>query len=209
MKIILDFDDTILNTGDWTEELINIFIKEGFSCTEYEINYRKSKEAKGDFDTDLMIELFAQTKKIDSEKIKKGIKSTINRSKNFVYEDFFDFFKSFSKKDLTLVSVGSKEIQMGKIANAGIVSFFDKISIPAKYKSGEIELIVKKYPAEKVFFIDDKAEQIDEAKKHLPQITAIKMERPTGRHILTKSELADFTVNNLNETKNIIKKLTE
>lgn len=209
MKIILDFDDTILNTGDWTEELINIFIAKGFSREEYLVNYEKSKEIKGDFDTDLMIELFTRVKKIDPEKIKREIKSVINRSRDFLYKDFFDFVKSFNKKDLTLVSVSSKEIQKGKIGNTGIIPFFDKVSIPLRYKSDEIELIVKKYPLEKIFFIDDKAKQIDEAKKRLPQIVAIKMERSTGRHILPKSELADFTVKNLDEAKKIINELNK
>ena len=208
MKIVLDFDDTILNTGDWTNELIKVFLKEGFSREEYEVNYEKSKEEKGDFDAELMIKLFIQIKKIDSEKIKKEIENVINRSRDYLYEDFFDFAKSFDKKDLTLVSVGLEEIQMAKIKNTGIVSFFNKISIPLKHKSDEIELIVKKYPGEKIFFIDDKAKQIDEAKKRLPQIIAIKIERPTGRHILPKSELADHIVKNLGEAKKIIKQLS-
>ncbi|MBU4338720.1 hypothetical protein KKB43_05825 [Patescibacteria group bacterium] len=209
MKIVLDFDDTIFNTGDWTEELINIFTEEGFFREEYEVNYWKSKEEKGDFDADFMIQLFSESKQINKDKIKKEIKSTINKSKGFVYKDFFDFAKSFNKKDLTLVSAGLKEIQMGKIENAGIVSFFGKISISLEYKSDEIELIVKKYPSEKIFFIDDKAKQIDEAKKRLPEIVAIKMERITGRHILPKSESADYIVKNLDEARVIINELNK
>lgn len=209
MKIILDFDDTILNTGDWTKELVEIFKKRGFSEEEYDINYEKSKEKKGDFDAGLMIKLFAKLKKIDGRKIKEEIESVIKGSRDFVYEDFFDFAKNFNKRDLFLVSVGLEVIQRAKIKNAGVAPFFGKISIPLRYKSGEVELISEKYPSEKIFFIDDKAKQIDEVKKRLPQVVAIKMERPSGRHILPKSELADYTVKNFGEAIKIINDLTK
>lgn len=208
MKIILDFDDTIFSTYAFIEEKIKIFNKEGFSREEYFINYEKVKKEKGYFDVDLIIDLFYKNKKFDKKRIKNEIQTVIINSKIFIYQDFFDFAKSFDKKDLALVSVGLKEIQVGKIKNTGIVSFFNKVSIPLKYKSDEIELIVKKYPLEKIFFIDDKAKQIDEAKKRLPGIVAIKMERSTGRHILLKSELADYVVKNLDEAKKIINELS-
>jgi FMN phosphatase YigB (HAD superfamily) len=204
MKLILDFDDTIFDTGSWMEEIINIFIGEGFTREEYFVNYERSKKEKGDFDIDSMIGFFGEKKGIDKKKIKSKIDALIKNSKKFVYEDFFDFVRGFEKKDLILVSVGLKEIQMGKIENSGIVPFLSRVSIPKKYKSDEIDLVSKKYPSEKIFFIDDKAKQIDEAKRRLPQIVAIKMERPTGRHVALKSELADFTVKNLSEAKEII-----
>lgn len=209
MKIILDFDDTIFNTGYFNEEIVNIFKKLGFSVGEYNNNYQKSMDLKGDFDADLMIDLFSAKKNFDKKKTKIKINSLIKKSKRFVYKDFFDFAVSFHKKDLILVSVGLKEIQLGKIDNSGISTFVNKISIPEKYKSDEIGLIIKQYPIEKIFFVDDKAKQIDEAKKRFPQIVAIKMERPTGRHILPKSELVDHVVNNLSEVKKIINELSK
>lgn len=209
MKIILDFDDAIFDTGGFNREIANIFIKSGFSEDDYERNYQRSMDSKSNFDADFIIELFAEIKQTNKGKIKSKIEAVIKGSKKFVYDDFYDFAKSFNKKDLTLVSAGLKEIQAMKIANAGIVSFFNKISIPKKYKSDEIKLIAQKYPAENIFFIDDKAKQIDEAKKRLPRITAIKMERASGRHILPKSELADYAVKNFAQVKDIISGITK
>lgn len=209
MKIILDFDDTIFDTGSFNEEIANIFIELGFSKEEYERNYQRSMNLKGDFDKDFIIELFSEIKQINRNKIKGEIETVIKGSKKFIYDDFFDFARSFNKKDLTLVSVGLKEIQTGKIANAGMVSFFNKISILKKYKSDEIKLIAQKYPTKKIFFIDDKAKQIDEAKKRLPRIIAIKMERPRGRHILPKSEKTDYVANNFAQVRGIINDITK
>lgn len=206
MKIILDFDDTIFNTGAYIDEKIKIFIQESFTREEYFINYDKVLKEKGYFDADLIIDLFFKTKKFDKEKVKSEIEAIIKNTKVFVYEDFYDFVVSFNKKDLTLVSVGIGESHKRKIQNTGIADFFYKISIPEKYKSEEIELIAKNHLNEKIFFIDDKASQIDEVKKKMPQIVAIKIERTTGRNILSKSELADYTVKNLDEAKKIILK---
>ncbi len=207
MKIILDFDDTILDTGNQVEEWVNIFRKRGFTREEYIANYEKSKEIKGDFDADFMIELFAESKKIDKKAVKEEIISVINRSKEFVYNDFFDFVKGFDKRDLMLVTVGLKEIQEAKVINSGVHLYVNKVSIPLKHKSDEIGLMAKKYPSEKIFFIDDKAKQIDKVKRELPQVIAMKMERSSGRHILPKSELADYTVKNFGEAKKIIRGL--
>lgn len=207
MKIILDFDDTIFNTSAFIDEKIKIFNKEGFSREEYFVNYEKIIKEKGYFDTDFMIDLFFTLKKFDKNKIKGEIEAVIKRSKVFIYDDFFDFAKSFSKRDLYLVSTGLEEIQKGKIENTGIESYFNKISIPLSYKSKDIELIAKEYPSEKIFFIDDKAKQIDKVKKELPQVVAMKMERASGRHILPKSELADYAVKDLSEAVKIINTL--
>lgn len=207
MKIVLDFDDTIFNTSAFIEEKIKIFNKEGFTREDYFSNYKKVIREKGYFDADIIIDLFFKNKNFDKKRIKREIEAVIKNSKIFVFEDFFDFAKSFNKKDLNLISVGIGKNHKRKIENTGTMSFFDKISIPEKDKGDEIGLIIKKYPSEKIFFIDDKAAQIDEAKKRFPQIVAIKMERPTGRHILPKSELADHIVKNLDEAKNIINKL--
>ncbi len=209
MKIVLDFDDTIFNTSAFNEKLFNIFKEAGFSRKEYEINYQRSTEIKGDFDADFMIELFLQIKKINKNEIRKEINLIVNKSKDYIYKDFFDFAKNFNKKDLILVSVGVKYFQTSKIENAGIISFFNKINIPLKYKSEEINLIIKRSPGEKIFLIDDKAKQIDEAKKRFQQIVAIKMERLHGRHVLPKSKLTDYVVKDLDEAKNIINKLNK
>ncbi len=43
MKIVLDFDDTIFDTGAYIEEKIKIFAQEGFTREEYFFNYEKNK----------------------------------------------------------------------------------------------------------------------------------------------------------------------
>ena len=145
------------------------------------------------------IKLFSKTE------IEKKINSILDNSKNFVYPDFFDFARSFNKKDLILLSFGEINFQGTKIENSGIGSFFSEVIITQKNKTEDLKPICEKYLEEKIFFIDDKAEQIDEIKKIFPQIILMKMERTRGGHINMKSELADYVVKDLNEVKNIIR----
>ena len=137
--------------------------------------------------------------------IKKKIDLILDNSKNFVYSDFFGFARSFNKKDLILLSFGEINFQRTKIKNSGVSSFFSRVIVTQKNKIKEVKPICEKYSEEKIFFIDDKAEQIDEIKKTLPQIILMKMERTRGGHINIKSELADYVVKDLDEVKNIIR----
>ncbi|MEA2098185.1 MAG: hypothetical protein U9P70_03885, partial [Patescibacteria group bacterium] len=137
--------------------------------------------------------------------VEKEVSLILDDLSEFVYPDFFDFVKNFDKKDLILLSFGTIDFQGMKIKNSDIVSYFQEIIITNKDKTENLKNILKKNKDKKIFFIDDKAEQIDIIKEKLPQIIAMKMERSQGRHINTESKLADYVVKDLNEAKNICK----
>lgn len=214
MKIILDFDDTIFNTHRLAKESVVIFEKFGFTEKEFWDAYQKCKKIKGDFDLDMVVDLVFNSNKsnypntedclIDKNKIKKEMNFLFLKASEFIYPDLFDFVKKFNGKDLILLSFGEINFQGMKIENSKITSFFSETIITQKNKVEDLKLICEKYGDEKIFFIDDKAEQIDKIKESLPQIITMKMERPQGSHINTKSELTDYVVKNLDEAKEII-----
>lgn len=208
MKIVLDFDDTLFNTHALMRELIKIFTKEGFSEDQFWGAYKECKERSGDLDKFLLIDLLCALKTFDKNKVSAEIDRIIERSNEFIYQDFFDFIAGFEKKDLILLSFGVTDFQKIKIGNSEISKYFGEVIITSKNKADNIEEIRKKY-AENLIFIDDKASQIDEAKKRFPEIIAVKMERERGGHILLKSELADHIVKNLGEAKKIINELNK
>ena len=125
----------------------------------------------------------------------------------FVYSDFISFAESFNKKDLILLSCGGISFQKEKIEKSKIIPFFNEIIITPKDKVENFKSISQKYKNEKIFFIDDKASQIDLVKKEFPKVIALKMERPQGRHTDTKSELADYVVNDFYQAREIIKEV--
>lgn len=208
MKIVLDFDDTIFNTHALMRGLVKIFTKKGFSEDQFWGAYKECKEKSGDLDKVLLVDLLYKLKIFDKNKVNAEIDRIIERSYEFVYQDFFDFVLDFKKKDLILLSFGTTDFQKIKIENSGILKYFCESIITSKNKADDIEEILKKH-VESLIFMDDKASQIDEAKKRLPQIIAIKMEREKGGHILPKSELADYIVKNLSEAKKIINELNK
>ena len=204
MKIILDFDDTIFNTYKLTQEFIKIFEKAGFTKKEFYANYQITQEKTGDFDLETAFDLFSELKSFNREKIKEEINSILSKTNDFIHSDFFGFADSFDKKNLILISCGIASSQKTKIENSKITHFFNKIIITPENKVKSFENISQKYKNEKIFFIDDKANQIDLVKKEFPKVIALKMERPQGRHTDTKSELADYVVKDFYQAREII-----
>jgi len=152
MKIILDFDDTIFNTHQLMSDVSAVFERVDFMRKDFFEAYRKCKEKVGDFKPEIIIDLLNEIKPFDKIEAKKKINSILDNSKNFVYPDFFFFFKSFNKKDLILLSFGEAGFQRTKIKNSGVNSFFSRVIVTQKNKTKELKSICEKYPEEKKFY---------------------------------------------------------
>ena len=207
MKIILDFDDTIFNTHRLMRDVCAVFESLGFQEEQFWDAYVECKKKEGDFNPKIIIDPLNEIEPFDKIETKEKINSILDNSKDFVYPDFFDFARSFNKKDLILLSFATTATQKVKINNSRITEFFENIIITSRDKSEDIKPICEKYEKEKIFFIDDKASQIDNIKSKFSEIITMKIKRPQGVDITTESKLADYVVGDLNEVKNIIKLL--
>ena len=204
MKIVLDFDDTILNTGELFDRTAKIFENIGFTKEDFVLNYNKSKEIVGEFNLEPIIDLLGEQKPFDKEKVRKEFNSIIDNANTLVYPDFFDFAKFFGKKDLILLSIARTDFQKVKIGKSGVVPYFSDIIITPVDKVVEMEIIHQQYRPEAILLVDDKADQIDKVKIKLSDVITMKIERAQGRHSGKRSELADYTIRNFIEAKNII-----
>ena len=206
MKIILDFDDTIFNTSLMLNEFLEIFQGAGFTEKEFWNNYQKTKEKAGGFDREIFINLFHKSNFFNEKEIKKEVNFVLSEMSKFIYPDFTSFVKSFSKKDLMLLSYGVANFQKEKIEKSKVALLLNKIIITSEDKVENFKSISQKYHSEKLFFIEDDANQIDQVKRKFPEIIILKMERlqAQGRHTDTKSELVDYVVKNLYEAREII-----
>ena len=209
MKIILDFDDTIFNTHQLMREFLEIVKRADFTEEEFFEAYQKCKGRVGDFNSKIIINLLSEIRPFNKIKAENEINLILDNSRDFVYADFFGFVNNFNKKNLILLSFGEINFQRTKIENSGVVSYFQEVIITQEDKTENLKNILKKNKGEKIFFIDDKAEQIDKLKEKLPQIITMKMERSQGGHINTKSKLTDYVVKDLDEAKNIINSLNK
>lgn len=209
MKIIIDFDDTIFNTHKMMQELIESFKKAGFTSEEFKEIYKRSKEKRGEFDQETAIGLFSELRPFDRHQVAKELSELLERAEDFVYPDFYKFADSFLRKELVLLSFGSTDFQKIKIENSGLKNYFDKVYVTDKDKVFDLEHIYRKNASDVIVFIDDKAEEIDKVKEKFPDVVALKMERPKGGHVKTKSEKADYVVKNFAQAKKVINKITE
>lgn len=205
MKIYLDFDDTILNTGAFIKELIRIFEGEGFTVEDFYRNYDKTKAKVGDFDLDTIFQFFAEVGDFDVRKTRKKVDTLFSNVDVFVYDDFFAFAKEFGRDSLGIVSFGTTPSQREKIENSKIIPYFSEVIVTPKSKEEDFLDIVKTHNDKKIFFVEDKADQVDVVKRTTPSVTVMKIERPDGRYIDSKSELADFVVKDFEEVEKIIK----
>ena len=212
MKIILDFDDTIFNTYRLMREFLEIVKKYNFTEEEFFGAYQECKKKVGDFDPKTVIKLLNEIRLFDKTKVEKEVNLMLDDLRDFIYPDFFDFINNFNKKDLILLSFGTTGTQKIKIDNSKVREFFEDVIITSRNKTDkteEIKPIFKKYKKEKIFFIDDKAIQVDNIKRKFPEIITMRMKRPQGGHVITEPKLADYTIKNLDEAKNIINKLNK
>jgi len=205
MKIYLDFDDTILNTDGFIKEMIHIFNSVGFSEKDFYDNYEKTKAKVGDFDLDTIFDFFVQSKEFDVCKTRSKVDDLFANVDVFVHNDFFDFAKAFGKEELAMLSFGTTPSQRKKIDNSKIAPYFGEIIITSKSKEENFADIVQDHPGEKIFFVEDKADQVDLVKKTTPQVIVMKIERPSGRYISSSSDLADHIVKDFHDVEKIIK----
>lgn len=204
MKIVLDFDDTIFNTYGLLRDFLEVYKKVGFKEEEFYIGYEKVKKRFKDFDLKLIAGMLYDLKQFDKNKVEKEIGHILERTDLHVYPDFIAFAESFEKEDLMLLSYGTTEFQKEKIERSKIIPLLSEITITKNDKAEDFKNIIWKYGNEKVFFIDDRADQIDSVKENFPQVITLKMEKSQGRYIGSKSKLTDYVVKDFYEAKDII-----
>lgn len=205
MKIVLDFDDTIFNTRGLIQCFFEVFNQAGFSSEEFLNGFEMVRKKRRDFDLPTFVELLNEKKPFNKKVIESRLDSIVDKSNVFVYPDFLEFAGKFDKNSLMILSFGTTPFQKTKIEKSDILPFFGEVIITDKDKDKEINFILNKYDNEKIFFVEDKATQIDMVKNKFPEVVVMKMERPEGRFVNIKSELADFIVKDFNEVEKIIR----
>lgn len=209
MKIFIDFDDVLFNTGKFREDYKKIFWKNNISKEIFEKYYydyplkQKNGHLKK-YDAWEHIKKIKNSEKIDVNNLKKEIISFLDKSEKYVFSDVADFMDSFGKSNLYLVSYAVTDFQKLKIKNSKIKKYFEKIIITDSMKSVPIKKIIKE-GVEEAFFLDDRVEQIGDVKREIPEIKTIFVHRKEGRYKDRKNKYCDFECSNLKQAQKIIK----
>lgn len=213
MKIFIDFDDVVFNTKQFKNDLAEVFFNHGISRDIYEKSYYDPNDKRSirTYDPKTQILRIKNSVDFDKHELLNSIKVFMEDTSNYVFEDFFSFVKKYDQKNVYVVSYGDIKFQEEKINSSGIKKYVDNIFITDRLKSsivGDFLEENKNMQAEKIFFIDDRTEQIQDVKKKNPNVATMFLKRPEGRYQdMKKDQYCDFEVHNLQEAQEIIEKI--
>jgi hypothetical protein len=214
MKIFIDFDDVIFNTGKFKEDFLNeVFIKNGATQADFTETYyhffKKDKQVNKYYDPKKQIEALGKKEHINGKKLEKDFYIFMKDLKKYVFGDVAYFFEKISKRDLFLISYGDPLFQKMKIEGTHTAAFFGKI-ILGKFR--KMDLISKAVEEHKLSQ-NEKVIVIDDLPKHLKKMGALKerlitfhLRRSEGRYKELICDNADYEVKNLRAVAQIIKK---
>ena len=115
--------------------------------------------------------------------LRKDLNYFLKDTSRFVFNDFNDFSKSFSKQELFLVSFGHQPFQGVKIKSSGIEKFFKKIIVTNGKKSLIIKQLITEFGGNgKVYFVDDRPDQLEDVLSEIDDVVAIRVKRGQGRY---------------------------
>jgi FMN phosphatase YigB (HAD superfamily) len=211
MKIFLDFDDVMFHTKKFVIDYRALFRKQRIKkeiYTKYYYAYpcNKNKDFKR-YDPQAHVKAIGKNFPINAKKIQKDIAKFIENTRPYVFPDVLSFFKSFSKKDLYLISFPKIKFQASKIKNSGLEKFFKQIILANEGKGRTLSNWIKKNKIkkeEKIYFIDDRLEKIEEVKEKNPNVITILLKRKEGRHKYASKGRADYVATNLRAVKKIV-----
>jgi FMN phosphatase YigB (HAD superfamily) len=168
------------------------------------------KSGRTPYAFDKQVAFFESRVEANYSKINNDFQRLMNNSARYIFPDAIYFLKTIPKKKLFLLSYGDIVFQKNKIKNSGINKYFSKIIINTENK---INFILKecdkdiKLFEEKIFFVDDRPDNLAKIEKAKKEIITIRMRRPEGRYSNLDCDEADYEVKNLEEASEIINSL--
>lgn len=182
-KIIIDFDYTLFNTGKFRKDLAKTL---GLTSAQWLASYNKIKEQYRVYDYKKHLKLFNAVQQ-------KNFIAVIKKAKKYLYKDSLSFLNKYSKKyQVIILSKGNKQFQELKIKHSGLNKY--QIIITNQDKLGIMKKLAKK---SKLIFINDRGQEIDEIKSHLPEVRAIWVKRRGSLYFKEPCKLYDKKISNL------------
>ncbi|MFW5884752.1 MAG: hypothetical protein ACOCUF_00765 [Patescibacteria group bacterium] len=205
MKIFLDFDDTIFNTGKFKEDFASIFNQNGITNEEFNRTYYSdlAKGVKG-YNPKKHLELINWPDEYTKQETIQKLEKILENLEKYVFEDFYELAAKINKNNLFLISFGKMEFQEIKIKNSGVLKYFADYKVVEREDKGDyIQKIVGDNPGS-IFLVDDRPEQLAKAKEKNPGLIPIRIKRKEGRYADLKDIIKTETIYNLSEMTGLI-----
>jgi len=210
MKIFIDFDDVIFNTKQFKEDLKDLFSAQGISPEVFGRYYRDPADNRAvkTFNPWMHAALICGEIGCDAEKIGKAIDIFMGDISRYIFPDVPGFVDRAGKSNVCVVSFGNAEFQNKKIRNSQLEKYIKDVFVTEGAKCEVIAEVLRDEKIgkdKKIFFIDDRVEQIHEVKEKFPYIVTIFIKRPEGRYQeMEKEGCCNFQIRNLAEAEKII-----
>lgn len=204
--IVVDFDGVLFNVRQFKKHYKAVFAKFGVPDLVYEHSYKhsKTKEKDGCYRSGkhlLALKRFMPSPPI--VELNRAVEKQIKLSPQYIYKEAKDFLRFFQKKghSVVLLSIGSN-FQKKKILHSGLAKFFKKIIvINQPFKSDALLELQRRYNGNKIIFIDDSKEIVDDVKTKVPTVFAIHLCRIKSA---PQANLVDSVAGSLKAAQKII-----
>jgi len=211
VKILIDFDDVILNTNKFRKDYKKVYAPYGINAAVFEQYYKKSVRYEKSivlYDPEDHLKELKRGENIKITELRKSIYKFAANSRKYVFKDVKKFLFKFKKDDIIIITHSKSKFQKIKLKNSGLKKFVKKIIQTGKLKASSVkklatQKIIKR--GESVYFLDDRVEQINEVKKNNPSVITILIRRKEGRFRDEKTKFCDFEAKNLKAAYQIIK----
>ena len=180
--ICLDFDGVVFDDRRFKKEYESLFRRAGIAHELYAKTYQESKK-KGHYDPRVHIRLALDSVSnaaAAQKNLYARVMKFLDQSARFIYPDVKDFLAFLHKERIgvMLLSTGDLGFQQQKISKSGIEHLFDDvIVIPDSSKVSALTTILRREKPDRMMFIDDKFEVVQEIKRSLPSVYVIRMLR--------------------------------
>jgi len=177
MLIILDLDNTLLDTGRLKEGLSKALNNFGISQKLFWQVYKKLRK-KSFYNHKIYLEYLSKEKRVDLKKCSEALKNLDNKIKDFLYPDALSFLRKMREGGIKLILLtwGDKKFQKIKIEETKIKGFFDQIIITEKTKLPYLAKIIKR-TKEKIVFLNDEPAELQAATERFKDIAVLQMKR--------------------------------
>ncbi|NTW27005.1 MAG: HAD family hydrolase [Candidatus Moranbacteria bacterium] len=214
MKVFIDFDDVIFNTKEFSAELKSFFESQGISQELFQKYYYAADDNSAIklFDPEGLIARLEKYEKIDASKLRENFDQRIENLTDFVFPDVVDFLNFVGKENVYLISFGLPIFQNKKIVACGINKLVSGCIVTGGSKASAIGSVMEKVGiavSEKIIFIDDRIEQVQDIKQAFPAACTFLLCRKEGRYCDEKNEYCDYEVHNLKEAQEIINEIKQ
>ena len=167
MKVIFDFDDVIFDTKLFKKHIFS-------SLTQFNIDedvvkefYEKNRKA---FNLSSLLKeiVISSGVSVSDEELEDIVDMLLQDAVKYVDTKLIDLMKKIGLENCFIITAGEVEFQKQKLKISGVTDLLPlgHIMIVGYDKKKKIKFICKTYQNERVIFVDDKEDHIEEA-KHL------------------------------------------